>query len=199
MKLTDKQLELFVMMYEGGGTISQISRVLGFPAEQFTEVRKANNIPIRVQNQSKQGKIDAPPQLLEDAKTMTLAELKLIYPYSDTLLRRILNENNIPIIHGELKRKALGLSRVEPIVKKPEIVQSVYDRAADHLRRFYANVHRCDIQMFDHQRVTWGDLNNVPNHGDGYYYVDGKGVLPHDRMLSLARERGFAEEAGNGY
>lgn len=200
MKLTEKQRELFVMMYEGGGTIAQISRVIGFPAEQFTEVRNLNEIPMRLQNiKGAGGKLIAPDGLLEDAKTMHLPELMSKYQLGRKMVISILADNGVRAIDGEVKRKSLGLSRVEPIVRKPERVESIHERAADYLRRFYANVHRCDIKVFEHQRVTWGDLNNVPDHGVGYYYVDGRGVLTNVQVLSIARERGFAEDNGRVY
>lgn len=200
MILTEKQRDLFVMMYEGGGTIAQISRVIGFPPEQFGEIRKANNIPMRLQNTKRSGgKLTAPDGMLEDAKTLAIGELAHKYQLGHGMVRSILTDNGVRWIDGEMKRTHYGIGRTSPLVRRAEHVQSIHDRAAQHLRRYLANVHRCDIKVFEHQRVTWGDLNNVPDHGINHYFVDGFGVITQDKLLEMARSRGFTEGMDDGY
>lgn len=65
------------------------------------------------------------------------------------------------------------------------------EMAASHLRRKYPNVHRCDIQLREFERTTWGDAHGVPNHGKGYYFVAGKGVMTEDELVALAEKTGF--------
>jgi len=74
---------------------------------------------------------------------------------------------------------------------KPKLVENVptnLDLAADHLRRFYSNVHSCSIRMT--LGKTWGEYHNLPNKGRGLYYVEGVGVVTNEGMLRLARKHG---------
>jgi hypothetical protein len=193
MRLTDQQRELFVMMYEGGGSVAQISGVIGFPPEQFLETRKVNDIPLRLQDTKRLGgKLVAPDGLLKDAKSHTLSEMARKYQLGRGMIKSILIDNGVHWIDGESKRTDYG--RSSNLVRQAEAAQTIYDRAAQFLRRYKHNVYRCDIKIFEHQRVTWGDLNNLPHHGTKHYFVDGFGVVAQDRMLEIARGTGFAEE-----
>lgn len=89
----------------------------------------------------------------------------------------------------------------EKIVKqfiqwKPAVSRSVdwssAGKAADYLRRYFANVHRCDIQLNVGSGKTWGDKRGVANHGKGFWNVDGKGVLNAEQVVCLAQEKGFS-------
>jgi hypothetical protein len=62
------------------------------------------------------------------------------------------------------------------------------DAAADFLRGFYSNVHRCDIQMTLSR--TWGQVHDIPDKGRGRYYVEGVGVVTNEGLMQLARKHG---------
>lgn len=64
-------------------------------------------------------------------------------------------------------------------------------QAAQHLRRYLPNVHRCDILMREFDSTTWGQHYGVPNKGIGYYFVCGHGVLSNEKMIELAKGYGF--------
>lgn len=68
---------------------------------------------------------------------------------------------------------------------------TVSQQAANYLRRHYRNVHRCDIQMREYERTTWGDEQGVPNHGRDHYYVAGRGVITNAELVKLAERHGF--------
>lgn len=80
-----------------------------------------------------------------------------------------------------------------PVVDRSGVHSNItlYQQAANHLRRLYPNVHRCDIQMREFDRTTWGDEHKVPNHGQGFYYVAGRGVITNDDLIQLAERHGF--------
>jgi len=63
---------------------------------------------------------------------------------------------------------------------------SVASRAAQHLRRTFASVHRCDIKMRDRSAATWGSERGLPNRGRGLYFVSGRGVMTEQEMIALA-------------
>lgn len=69
---------------------------------------------------------------------------------------------------------------------------SIAGKAADYLRRYFANVHRCDIQLNVGSGRTWGDKRGLQNHGKGFWNVDGKGILNAEQVVCLAREKGFS-------
>lgn len=69
--------------------------------------------------------------------------------------------------------------------------QTVAAEAANFLRRTHTNVHRCDIQLTEFSRETWGDRYGVPDHGIGYYFVAGRGIMTDDELIELAQKGGF--------
>ena len=73
----------------------------------------------------------------------------------------------------------------------PVIRDGAAVRAASHLRRYYPNVHRADIQMLINKPVTWGDQQGLPDRGRGYYYVSGRGILTDQEVVELAESLGF--------
>jgi hypothetical protein len=199
MELTAHKKEVFRKMYEDGATAAQISREIGFHIEEFTEIREALGIPVRLQNMKRHtgGKLPAPDGLLEDAKTMILPALMNKYQLGRKMIMSILTDHGVEWKDGNVQRKVMGIRPVSPLIRREERVESEHDRAASHLRRYYSNVHRCDIKVYENQSITWGFLHEVPNGGRGYYFVDGKGVLKQDEMLALAREHGFDEGMAN--
>ena len=62
------------------------------------------------------------------------------------------------------------------------------EAAANHLRKFYANVHSCAIYLT--RELSWGESRGLPNKGKGFYYIDGVGVVTNEDMLTLARKNG---------
>ena len=99
-------------------------------------------------------------------------------------------------------------ARLVPVRQKPEKIVKQYiqwkpvvsrsvdwssaGKAAEYLRRFFSNVHRCDIQLNVGSGRTWGDKHGVANHGKGFWNVDGKGVLTAEQVVCLAKEKGFS-------
>lgn len=80
----------------------------------------------------------------------------------------------------------------KPVIRA-ELDPSVPSQAAQHLRRFYANVFRADIRLDERTRQTWGTAHGVPDNGRGHHFVSGLGVLPDYEMIALARDHGFRE------
>lgn len=78
-------------------------------------------------------------------------------------------------------------------VSRAALDPSVPGQAAQHLRRFYANVFRADIRLDERTRQTWGTAHGVPDGGRGHHFVSGLGVLPDLEMIALARDHGFRE------
>lgn len=68
-------------------------------------------------------------------------------------------------------------------------------QAANYLRRTHCNIHRCDILMREFDRTTWGDLHGVPDHGVGYYFVDGKGIISEEQLVYYAEKSGFCRSS----
>lgn len=75
--------------------------------------------------------------------------------------------------------------------RTPDIAGGVPSAAAHHLRRFYPNVHRCDIGMSETTSETWGDRHGLPNRGKGLYYVAGVGAISELELVNLAMDKGF--------
>ena len=69
-------------------------------------------------------------------------------------------------------------------------LRTMSTEAARFLRRFYPNVHRCDIQMREGSATTWGDEHGVPNRGKGWYRV-GPNTMTELDMVNHALARGM--------
>lgn len=199
MELTPHKIDIFRRMYEGGATVAQIAREIGFNPNDFYALRESLGIPVRLQNLKRTtgGKLPAPDGLLEDAKKLNLTALCSKYQLGRKLIMSILRDHGIQWLDGNVQRKVLGIRPISPLIRRSEHVETLHDRAASHLRRYYSNVHRCDIKVYEHQRITWGDLRQIPNSGVGYYFVDGKGIMAQEDMLALSREHGFTEGEPN--
>lgn len=90
---------------------------------------------------------------------------------------------------GVTPRETRFLS-TKPVIRA-ELDPSMPAQAAQHLRRFYASVHRADIRLDDRTRQTWGAARGLPDGGRGQHFVSGLGVMSDLELIALARDHGF--------
>lgn len=190
---TEEQHKKFLKFYDAGMPLNEIARVMNVSPKRLSQYRNSNGIDTRLQDKMRSREtLPAPKGMLEDAKTMTITAMADKYEMPRTLVKAILLSNKVEWIDGNKIRQRLGVYMGAALSHRMERQENVYDYAANHLRRFYRNVHRADIKVYEHSKVTWGDLRDVPSGGKGYYFIDGKGVVTQDEMLSLACNHGFS-------
>lgn len=136
------------------------------------------------------------------AKTKTQAELARFYGTDPRTVRGWCLEVNVePMTHRDaIVNRAQQLEK-EAKEKAHEArrefstkTKMVAADAAHYLRRYYRNVFRTDILMFEQSSKTWGDAYEIQHRGFNQYYVEGKGVLWLDDLIALAEARGFKQE-----
>lgn len=190
---TEEQHRKFLKYYEAGVPIVEMARLLNVSPRKLREYRAAKGIESRLQDKLRAREtLVAPEGMLEDAKFLTITDMAEKYDMPRTMVKAILLSNNVQWIDGNEQRRKMGLYLSESLNHRMKPQETVYDYAARHLRRHYRNVHRADIKLYEHSKVTWGDMRDLPNGGAGYYFVDGKGVLTKEEMLALACEHGFS-------
>ena len=146
-------------------------------------------------------KIPVPADWATVAPTKIRKDLYIHYGISKTVVDRWIKETGV---------QPLGrYDRMQTVKKRPSTIKSVYrhvwqpnvsraidwssaGKAADYLRRYFSNVHRCDIQIFVGRSGTWGDKHGLANHGRGFWNIDGKGILNAEQVVCLAKEKGFS-------
>ena len=136
------------------------------------------------------------------AKTKTQAELARFYGTDPRTVRGWCLETNIqPMTHKDAVINRMQRYEDEVKEKAHEVrrefntkTKMVAADAAHFLRRYYHNVFRTDILMFEQSSKTWGDAYEIPHRGFNQYYVEGKGVLWLDDLIKLAEAKGFKQE-----
>lgn len=71
-----------------------------------------------------------------------------------------------------------------------------------YLRMTHSNVHDASIRYFDSysDKRTWADVQNerfglgIPDHGKGWSFVSGIGVVDDNTLMELAERKGFNRE-----
>lgn len=164
------------------------------------------NIPVDSTKRYKkaaQKKSLIPEDWSEIAPTMFKRELASHYRISTKTVNKIIEQS------GVMSKRIMPKPKPAPKPKKargwggwklpnwrtlaestPAETHSMATFAARFLRSFYPNVHRCDIQMREGEKTTWGDEHNVPNHGKGWYRV-GPRTMTEFEMINHAVERGM--------
>lgn len=156
--------------------------------------------------------LEIPEDWDQVAPTLYRYQLATHYGISLLMVKRLIEETGVSSrltvhdlkkINGAAPRHKIGVGEAKPrglrnpMRNKPAPGWAVNDNvdiyglAAKHLRRFYPNVHRADILMYVNKKTTWGFVHGVPNGGRGQYFVAGVGVVTNERLLEMARERGF--------
>ena len=119
--------------------------------------------------------------------TMSAIKLATHYGVANTVVKRWLRETNTKPAKPQPRIFKLPGLVMQP---KPIVQRSEIEDAAHYLRRFYANVFRCDIK-YDERR-TWGFVHGVPNGGRGFYHVDRLGILANNDVIELAKKKGWS-------
>lgn len=136
-------------------------------------------------------KREVPADWFKVAPTMTVKQLQTHYGMSGSLVRRIAKDTKIRFVGRKTSTYYLGT---------PGPSLSELDKAAHYLRRFFRNVHRCDIKLYDspdldRASLTWGDVRGMKGGGAGHYYVDSVGIVANNDVLALAQSKGWRENA----
>lgn len=142
-----------------------------------------------------------PPDWVAVAPTMTKTLLALHYNVSVTTINKWLENTGVdpkrfiptkkekPVVPPHRGRHSALRKTPVPSVKPDEVSQ-----AAHYIRRFYPNVFRADLKLFEAYSDTWGERNNVENYGIGKYFVSGLGVISDDEVVKLADRLGFRKD-----
>lgn len=163
--MTDKQLQRH---YEAGyGPIARWRAESGIPRP----------IPAAKPN------LQMPADFAEVARGMTVTEAAFRFGRQPETIRRW-------FVYAGVTPRESRVVITKP-VSRAVLDPSVPSQAAQHLRRFYANVFRADIRLDERTRQTWGAAHGVPDNGRGHHFVSGLGVLPDYEMIALARDHGF--------
>ena len=130
-----------------------------------------------------------PDDWFEVVGTLNASQLSKHYCVDIGVIRRWLKETGTkPAAYKPAGRKMFRLPQMRQSL--PAKVQSdEASQAAHYLRRFYANVFRCDI-MFD-DKHTWGEVRGLPNKGRGLYHVDKIGIVANTAVIELAEKKGW--------
>jgi len=150
-------------------------------------------------------KVEVPADWADVAPTKYKIELSAIYNISVKMVDRLIKMTGIrsrltaheiarfrPQTRQVTNKTSSGYARhFKTFSYHSEMPRTAPQEAAQHLRRFYPNVHRCDIMMRVGSASTWGDEHGVPNHGKGFYRVMPVGVMTEVEMVLLAVQKGF--------
>lgn len=150
---------------------------------------------------------DVPADWAEVVPTMFKYEIAEHYRMSPMMVSRLIEQTGVrsrKTVHELASEKPpvqpaprrLAYSRVRSFTSPlrhglPILREGAAVRAATHLRRYYPNVHRADIQLYINKPVTWGDEQGLPDRGNGYYYIAGRGILTDQEVVELAEKLGF--------
>lgn len=146
-----------------------------------------------------------PADWFELAPTMTRSEMRMHFCLGKTRLAALIQTTGIE------PRKPMWMAEKAPDVKEkfkrgsllqtihawraPTVGTDLATNAAHYLRKFYSNVFRANIRMFDGNKQTWGDVHELPNSGNDYYVVGRLGPMLLDDVVELARKNGFQSES----
>lgn len=166
-----------------GFTDAAIAAICGRDRSKVSLHRRRMGIPAL----PRQG-APVPETFVDDARTTPSSELAKHYERSARTIRRW--------------RSTLGLQAVAPRrilrqvkrtlwAKPPTFTQE--QRAANVLRRHYANVFRCDLRISERGRETFGSARGLPDNGANHWFVAKLGILTRDEMMQRAREMGFTD------
>jgi hypothetical protein len=130
-----------------------------------------------------------PPDWAELAPTMLSNKLAWHYGVGRIVIKRWVDATGIRTLPKQ--KLKLSTDQVKKIHAVRYCAPEEVSAAADYLRMFYSNVHRCDIYL--DQWRTWGQEQGLPNKGAGQYYVEGLGVMTNEQLLTLARDHGYGD------
>lgn len=128
-----------------------------------------------------------PADFAEAARGLTIAQAATMFNCHTSTARRWF------VLVGVVPKDTRHVTH-RPVIRA-ELDATVAGCAAQHLRRFYQNVHRADLRLTEGSRKTWGDEKGLPDGGRGFFYVAGLGTMPDYEMIALARDHGFEEMA----
>jgi hypothetical protein len=128
---------------------------------------------------------------------MGLMQLSRHYGFSDNVIRRMVRETKVKLAKVlPSGRPSLSKTGMPARAKIPSMDGSEVGQAANYLRKFYANVHSAAITLYGSEmpgksKITWGDARDLPDHGKGFYFVAGPGILKHREVIKLAYKHGW--------
>ena len=128
-----------------------------------------------------------PEDFAQVAPTMTRQQLRDHYRASEPTICRWVRETCVTTRSPAPWRRTRTSSYSGPRAAQPTSDGSVEALAAQHLRRTHI-VYRCDV-------LPRAERAKLPNEGRGFWYVNGKGALPAEQMVDLAKSKGFDPDA----
>lgn len=210
LKWTPEQLaQIGEMCAQGIGNVA-IGERMGCDKDVIKRIRGKHGFRSNPFNVRK----DPPEDFAKWAAVEISEQLQKRYGVSEKLIRRWRKEAGPAkkIKEGALKPPAPVRKKTpQPRLARHAILWATQATQKDgsipalaraYLRMTHSNVHDASIRYFDSfsDKRTWADVQNerfglgIPDHGKGWSFVSGIGVVDDNTLMELAERKGFNRE-----
>lgn len=218
LKWTPEQLaQIGEMCAEGKGNAT-IGEIMGCDRDVIRDLRIKHGFPANPASVRK----PVPDDFAKWAAIETTVELEKRYGVGDKPITRWRKETGVKppknpgpakkIKEGALKPPApVRAKTAQPRLARHAILWATQATQKDgsipalaraYLRMTHSNVHDASIRYFDSfsDKRTWADVQNerfglgIPDHGKGWSFVSGIGVVDDNTLMELAERKGFNRE-----